>query len=132
MAERTCPKHSAHGIQLPTLDTRLGDLVVQLMSPISTLPSEGPWAAAESLGSFPSLQILQACDSPQKSNRTPRVCLANRLSASSFPHSVQIKAAALCPSFANSIFVLLSPGSLVVCSSTAFWEAFYCHAEPLQ
>lgn len=59
-----------------------------------------------------------------KSNRTPREHLANRVTSSSFPHSVQIKATALCPSFVNSIFVLSSSGSLVVCSWSVFWEAF--------
>lgn len=115
-------KNSASGAQGPTLSTRLWDLV-QVIPPISMSVLRRPLDCCQEL-SFPQLQILQACDSPQKINGTPGVFLAHRLTLSSFPHSVQIKATALYPSFVNSIFLWLSPGSLVVCSWTVFWEAF--------
>lgn len=121
IADRTWAWITSPWSPRPSSATRRGGSV-----PV-THPSH-PWdqealSSRSGSGSLPWPQIAQACCSPQEPRNT-QAALGSQLPSSSFPHSVQIKATALYPSFVNSIFVRSSPGSRVVCSWTAFWEAF--------
>lgn len=77
-------------------------------------------AATEESGSLPSSKYYRRMTLPERAIEHPGCAWLTEF----FPHSVQIKASTLWPSFVNSIFVLSFPGSLVVCSWTVFWEAF--------